>query len=106
MDALGLPVRVALGPGQQSDMTPACDLIEGLAADKAYDADRLYAKVIERGTDPVVPPKRNRKRQHAYDRALYKERNRIERWRHDYTTSGRLDAPRRRAAEPLGSHND
>jgi len=32
VDALGLPVRLALGPGQQSDMTPACDLIHGLAA--------------------------------------------------------------------------
>lgn len=64
-------------------MAPACEMIEGIAAenliaDKAYDADKLFAKVIEQGGDPVVPPKRNRKRQHAYDKALYKERNRIE----------------------------
>ena len=66
-------------------MAPACDLIDGLAAeyvlaDKAYDADRLFQKVIDQGGDPVVPPKRNRKRQHAYDRAIYKERNHIERF--------------------------
>jgi transposase len=78
-------VRLILGPGQQNDMAPACDLIDGLAAeyvlaDKAYDADRLFQKVIDQGGDPVVPPKRNRKRQHAYDRALYKERNHIERF--------------------------
>lgn len=66
-------------------MAPAHDLIDGLAAqyvlaDKAYDADRLYLKIIEQGGDPVVPPRRHRKRQHAYDRALYKERNRVERF--------------------------
>jgi len=66
-------------------MAAACDLIEGLPAqnvlaDKAYDADRLFNLVIEQGGDPVVPPERNRKRQHAYDKALYKERNRVERF--------------------------
>lgn len=66
-------------------MAPACDLIEGLPAqnvlaDKAYDADRLYNLVIDQGGDPVVPPRRHRRRQHAYDKALYKERNRVERF--------------------------
>ena len=66
-------------------MAPACELIDGLAAqeviaDKAYDADRLYKKVIDQGGDPVIPPRRHRKRQHAYDKALYKERNRVERF--------------------------
>ena len=66
-------------------MAPACDLIEALPAknvlaDKAYDANRLYDLIINQGGDPVVPPKRNRKRQHNYDRELYKERNRVERF--------------------------
>jgi transposase len=66
-------------------MAPACDLVEGLPAqnvlaDKAYDADRLFNLVIAQGGDPVVPPRRHRKRQHAYDKALYKERNRVERF--------------------------
>jgi transposase len=66
-------------------MAPACDLIEGLPAqnvlaDKAYDANRLFEMVIKQAGDPVVPPKRNRRRQHAYDKALYKERNRVERF--------------------------
>jgi transposase len=47
-----------LGPGQQNDMVPACDLIDGLASgnvivDKAYDADRLFQKVIDQGGDPA-----------------------------------------------------
>ena len=66
-------------------MAPACDLIEGLPAqnvlaDKAYDADRLFNLVIDQGGDLVIPPRRHRKRQHAYDKALYKERNRVERF--------------------------
>ena len=78
-------MRLLTGPGQQNDMAAACDLIEGLPAqnvlaDKAYDANSLFNLVIEQGGDPVVPPKRNRKRQHAYDKALYKERNRVERF--------------------------
>ncbi|MDQ1154787.1 transposase [Brevundimonas sp. SORGH_AS 993] len=85
VDALGLPVRILLGPGQQNDMAPACDLIDGLAAqnvlaDKAYDGDRLYKKIIDQGGDPVVPPRRHRKRQHTYEADLYKERNRVERF--------------------------
>jgi len=66
-------------------MAPACDLIDGLAAeyviaDTAYDADRLFKKAIDQGGDPVVPPRRHRKRKHSYDKAIYKERNRVERF--------------------------
>jgi transposase len=66
-------------------MAPACDLIHGLAAgdvlaDKAYDANRLHELIIDQGGDPVIPPRRHRKRRHGYDRALYKERNQIERF--------------------------
>lgn len=40
---------------------PACDMIDGVAAehvlaDKAYDADRLYRKIIDQGGDTVAPP--------------------------------------------------
>lgn len=74
-----------LGPGQQNDMAPAGHLIDGVRAeyvlaDKAYDASSLYQKIIDQGGDPVVPPRRNRKRLHAYDADLYKERNRVERF--------------------------
>ena len=64
-------------------MAPAYDLIDGVAAgdvlaDRAYDADGLFQKIIDQGGDPVIPPRRHRKRQHAYDQDLYKERNRVE----------------------------
>lgn len=64
-------------------MAPACDLITGLnaeqvIADRAYDADRLYALIREQGGEPVVPPRRHRKHQHAYDQFAYKQRWGIE----------------------------
>jgi transposase len=78
-----LPVRFALGPGQQNDMAPACDLIRGLhgdkvLADRAYDADSLHDIILEQGGEPVIPPRRHRKFQHRYDRIAYKERWGIE----------------------------
>jgi putative transposase len=51
-----------------------------MLADKGYDADHLCDRIAAAGTEVVVPPKRNRKRQRPYDTALYKERNRIERF--------------------------
>jgi threonine aldolase len=42
VEALGLPVRFDLGPGQQNDMACAADLIDGLNANKVL-ADRAYA---------------------------------------------------------------
>ena len=64
-------------------MAAAYELVEGVTAenvlaDKAYDADPLFQKIIDQGGDPVIPPRRHRKRQHAYDKALYRERNRVE----------------------------
>ena len=78
-------MRLLLGPGQQNDMAQAHALIEGFApeaviADKGYDADPLHDAILEAGAEPVIPPRRNRRRPHAYDRHLYKERNRIERF--------------------------
>ena len=84
-EALGLPIRLIGSPGQRNDIALAHDLVEGIEADtmladKGYDADHLIETMAEAGTDVVIPPKRNRKGQRAYDAELYKERNRIERF--------------------------
>lgn len=39
----------------------------------------LRAWLEERGTEAVIPPRRNRKFQYDYDKAIYKQRNVIER---------------------------
>jgi transposase len=72
-------VRFILGPGQQNDMAPACDLIDGLEAgqvlaDKAYDANSLCEKIEAQGGAVVIPPRRHRKHQREYDRIAYKNR--------------------------------
>ncbi len=84
-DALGNPVRLLFGPGQRNDITRAHDLIEGfeadaVIADKGYDADHLREAVLERTAEPVIPPKSNRRAPLPYDKALYKERNLVERF--------------------------
>jgi putative transposase len=78
-------VRLIGGPGQENDIQRGEDLIEGLdaehvLADKAYDSDRLRNAILEAGAEVVIPPKRNRRVQHGYDREIYKERNRVERF--------------------------
>jgi transposase len=78
-----LPVRFEIGPGQQNDMAPACDLVAGLAtgqviADRAYDADRLHDVILEEGGEPVIPPRRHRNHQHPYDHIAYRNRWGIE----------------------------
>lgn len=48
-------------------------------ADKAYDAeDRVLKPLREAGKEIVIPPKKNRKEQRAYDKELYKARHLIE----------------------------
>ena len=66
-------------------MARAHELIAGVRAtavigDRAYDADRLHDAVLESGAEPVIPPRRHRRSPHAYDKVLYEERNRIERF--------------------------
>ncbi|EGV27533.1 transposase IS4 family protein [Thiorhodococcus drewsii AZ1] len=83
-DALGNPTGFYLTVGQASDLAGADHLlvdleVEALLADKAYDADERVLDVLEAcGAIAVIPPKRNRLVQRAYDKELYKARHLIE----------------------------
>lgn len=84
-EALGLPIRLIGSPGQRNDIAFAHDLVDGFEAvaalaDKGYDADHLCERITQAGIRLVIPPRRNRKVQRAYDAELDKERNRIERF--------------------------
>ncbi len=66
-------------------MAKALDLIDGIKpgavlADRAYDADRLMDAILDAGAEPLIPPRRHRKHQHAHDKTLHRERNVIERF--------------------------
>ena len=49
-----------------------------LLADRGYDTDEMLDQALERGMTPVIPPRKDRKAQRKYDKALYKARHPIE----------------------------
>lgn len=85
VDALGLPVRFTITPGQWGDSPQACGLIDGLKGvghvimDAAYDADHLRA-FIAKDLCATAHIKRNptRKEDRYIDWSLYKERHLVE----------------------------
>jgi transposase len=50
-----------------------------LLGDKGYDCDEIRDDPTDRGIEPVIPPRSNRKAIIEYDREAYKRRNLIER---------------------------
>lgn len=72
-----------LSAGQAADCHYAIPLLQAhayqaLLADKGYDTDAIVTYVQTRGASCVIPPKKNRIVSRAYDKALYKERHKIE----------------------------
>ncbi len=61
------------------DALAPCKGVTKAAMDKAYDSDRIRRKLDDKGIEPVIPPKANRKESMAYDKECYKQRNRVER---------------------------
>ncbi len=83
VDALGNPLRFKLTGGQSHDITQASALIadyscEHAIADRAYDSDNFLREVLDRGADPVIPPRARRKELRQYDEHLYRERHLVE----------------------------
>lgn len=85
VDVLGRPAAVHLTGGNVSDIKAAPHLlrrahgrIRHLIADRGYDADDLRRDLRARGTVPVIPGRKHRKRKVALDRRRYRERWRVE----------------------------
>jgi transposase len=49
-----------------------------MIADNGYDSDEFRQALAARNIKACIPPKRNRKIQHAFDKQLYKTRHKIE----------------------------
>lgn len=85
-DARGLPIKLALTPGQAHDANGAAmllnDLPDGgiLLGDKAYDAHWIRDAIEVQGAAPNIPDKPNRKHHHCFSKTLDKERNRVDRF--------------------------
>ena len=83
-DALGRPLRFLLTGGQVHDSRTAETMLDGakggaVIADKAYDSNAIRATIKAARMKVVIPSNRSRKRIIRHDKALYRERNRIER---------------------------
>jgi transposase len=83
VDAHGMPVRIFITSGTTADCKLGKKLIEGidalaLLADRAYDVNAIIELAKSMGMEVVIPPKKNRKEQRDYDKALYKLRHLVE----------------------------
>jgi transposase len=85
-DANGLPLELILTPGQAGDCPAAEGLLGRLRrdtivlADKAYDADWLRRRIEAAGAAPNIPSMVDRRWKACFSPALYRARNRIERF--------------------------
>ena len=82
---MGLPVKLILTPGQEADVTQATNLIEDVPievviGDKGYDSRAVVEAIEAHGAEAVIPSRKNCKKQRAYDRDRYKDRNLVERF--------------------------
>ena len=73
-----------LSEGQMSDykgaalMVDALPTAQALLGDRGYDASWFRKALIARGITPCIPSKRNRKAIIHHDKALYRQRHKIE----------------------------
>lgn len=49
-----------------------------MLGDRGYDADWFRQALRDKGIVPCIPPKKNRKTDIPYDKALYKQRHKVE----------------------------
>ena len=77
-------MALLLTEGQMSDhkgaalLLPALPPARELLGDRGYDSNRFRASLIERGIAPCIPSTRSRRIALPYDKALYRQRHRIE----------------------------
>ena len=80
------PIQILITPSQAHDLTGADPLLANLGqdtiiiADKAYDADRLRAHIKARGAIANIPNMIRRKKRFRWTKAIYRERNHVERF--------------------------
>jgi transposase len=85
-DNNGLPVRLALTPGEAHDNRLAKKLLSSLKrgsmllANRGYDAEWIRELAMKNGAWANIPPKSNRNGPICFSPYLYRARNRIERF--------------------------
>jgi putative transposase len=83
-DGRGRPLVLLLSEGQMSDhkgaamMLPSLPRAKELLGDRGYDSNRFRQALITRGIQPCIPSSKSRKVPIPHDKALYRQRHRIE----------------------------
>jgi len=83
-DQDGRPVALQLTGGQVREYKGGEALIyqlpkaKALLADRGYDATWFRKSLKDRGIEPCIPSKKNRKAPVPYDKTLYKQRHKVE----------------------------
>jgi transposase len=83
---MALPISYVITAGNESDIKHAPRLMTSIPdhaiiiGDKGYDSDAFVDSIQHQNGLAVIPPRRTRIIQRTYDRELYRERNRIERY--------------------------
>ena len=83
-DDRGRPRVMLLSEGQMSDYKGAALMLDvlpkakSMLGDRGYDADWFRQALADRGIAACIPSKANRKVQIPHDKALYRQRHRIE----------------------------
>ena len=83
-DAKGRFLAILLSGGEAHDYPVGQRLVRRvkgatkLLGDKAYDGDDLRQELRDRGIEPVIPGKSNRKRRLRFDKQAYRLRHHIE----------------------------
>lgn len=83
-DGDGKPLAMLLSEGQMSDhvgakhLYPQLPSANTLIADKGYDSDEFRDALQAKGIEACIPPKINRRKAIMFDKALYKQRHKIE----------------------------
>jgi transposase len=96
VDAKGRPVCLLISPGEVHDAACAEALLDGLEngavviADKGYDADSIRTHIRDQGAIPNIPNRSNRKTKYRWTKAIYRERNHVERFFNKLKQSRRI----------------
>jgi transposase len=102
VDSNGLPVRLALSPGEAHDVRLAGKQLSRLKsgsmlADRGYDAAWIRELAMKKGVWANIPPKSNRGDSICFSPYLYRARNRVERFfnktRQCHRVATRYDRP-------------
>ncbi len=82
VDGQGRALQLTLAAGQRADVqaVEAIQLPAGkqIVADKGYDSDAFRETIVAGGSQPCIPPRKNRVHPVAWHRGHYRKRHRVE----------------------------